>query len=161
MTNVWDKNCRENQNTHFVFSYFFRQSCCLWDNVKNNVKPDRPQMTIWRMRVACWIPKSSHTRSEYVILINFTQQQWLRESTLVLRLCIHCLCCHSFANSQPSQYCRPLTFHWAHDVKQYIHLCRSSHSWHWNRFCIFCVMSQKQNIFTPVFTYASSIVVLC
>ena len=44
----------------------FRQSCCLWDNVKNNVKPDRPQMTIWRMRVACWIPKSSNTRSEYV-----------------------------------------------------------------------------------------------
>jgi len=23
---------------------------------KKNVEPDRPQMIIWRMRIACWIP---------------------------------------------------------------------------------------------------------
>jgi len=23
---------------------------------KNFVQPDRPQMTIWSMRIACWIP---------------------------------------------------------------------------------------------------------
>jgi len=35
MRNVSDKSCRENQNTHFVFSnfFFFRKSCRLWDNV--------------------------------------------------------------------------------------------------------------------------------
>jgi len=33
MKNIRDKNCRENQNTHFVFSNVFLKSCRLWDNV--------------------------------------------------------------------------------------------------------------------------------
>jgi len=35
MRNVSDKICRENQETHFVFSkfFFFRKSCRLWENV--------------------------------------------------------------------------------------------------------------------------------
>jgi len=32
-------------------------------------KPDREQMTIWRMCIACWITKHAYTHSEYVILI--------------------------------------------------------------------------------------------
>ena len=36
---------------------------------KNIVEPGRPQMTIWRMRIACWIPKATNTHSEYVILL--------------------------------------------------------------------------------------------
>ena len=32
----------------------------MWNNI---VEPGRPQMTIWRMRIACWIPK---THSECV-----------------------------------------------------------------------------------------------
>jgi hypothetical protein len=36
---------------------------------KNEVQLNRPQITIWRMRVACWIPKATGTNSEYVILI--------------------------------------------------------------------------------------------
>jgi hypothetical protein len=35
-------------------------------------------MTIWRMRVACWITKATDTRSEYVTLIAFPLQQWLQ-----------------------------------------------------------------------------------
>jgi hypothetical protein len=31
-----------------------------------------------RMRIACWITKATNTHSEYVILIPFPQQQWLR-----------------------------------------------------------------------------------
>ena len=42
-------------------------------------------MTIWRMRVACWITKATNTHSEYVILIAFPHQQWLHESALMLR----------------------------------------------------------------------------
>ena len=30
---------------------------------KNTVEPDRPQMTIWRTRFACWIPKATDTRT--------------------------------------------------------------------------------------------------
>jgi len=32
--NVSNKTCRENRNTHFVISIFFRKSCRLWDNVE-------------------------------------------------------------------------------------------------------------------------------
>ena len=37
-------------------------------------------MTIWRMRIACWIPKTTNTHSECVILIAFPLQQWLHNS---------------------------------------------------------------------------------
>jgi len=38
----------------------------LW---KNFVGPGRPQMTIWCMLIAFWIPKATNTHSECVILI--------------------------------------------------------------------------------------------
>ena len=45
---------------------------------KNIVEPDRPQMTIWRMRIACWKAKAIDTHPEYVTLISFPLQQWLQ-----------------------------------------------------------------------------------
>ena len=56
--------------THILCSVtFFLKSCRLWDNVgKNIVQRGRPQMAIWRMRIACWITKATNTHSEYVIL---------------------------------------------------------------------------------------------
>jgi len=33
---------------------------------KNTVKRSRPQMTIWRMRIACWILKATNTHTEVV-----------------------------------------------------------------------------------------------
>ena len=38
-----------------------------------------------RMRIACWIRKATITHSEYVILIAFPPQQWLRERASLLR----------------------------------------------------------------------------
>jgi len=35
------------------------------------VQPDRAQITVWRMRIACWISKATDTHSEYVILLLF------------------------------------------------------------------------------------------
>jgi hypothetical protein len=59
---------------------------------KNIVEPDRAQMTIWRMRIECWIPKATNTHSKYVILIAFPLQQWLQERASLLRhTCIACL----------------------------------------------------------------------
>ena len=34
MKNTSRKGCRENKNTHFIFSNFFRESCRLRDNVE-------------------------------------------------------------------------------------------------------------------------------
>ena len=43
---------------------------------KNIVEPDRPQMTIWPMYIACRIPKATNTHSGYANLIAFPLQQW-------------------------------------------------------------------------------------
>ena len=57
---------------------------------ENIVEPDRPRMTIWRMRIACCIPKATNTRSEYVILTVVPLQEWLQEHASML-LYIACL----------------------------------------------------------------------
>ena len=51
---------------------FFFENCAvyevMWENI---VQPDRPQMAIWRMRIACWVSKGTKTHSDYVILTDF------------------------------------------------------------------------------------------
>ena len=77
MGNIWDKCCRENQNTHFVFNNFFLENRAAFEIMwKNVVETNRPQMTIWRMRIAWWITKTTDTHSEYVISITFPLQKW-------------------------------------------------------------------------------------
>jgi hypothetical protein len=58
-----------------------------------------PQMTIWSMRIACWIPKVMDTHSEHVTLIVIPLQQWLNESTSMLRLYVHYISSFNFASS--------------------------------------------------------------
>jgi len=53
------------------------------------VEPVRPQMTIRRIRIACWLTRATDTHSEYVILIAFLRQQWFHERTAMLRLQVH------------------------------------------------------------------------
>jgi len=54
---------------------------------------------IRRMRIAYWTPDSTDTFSQYVILIVFPLQQWLREPASLLHLHIQCLFC-SFVQQQ-------------------------------------------------------------
>jgi len=42
-------------------------------------------MTIWRMRIACWMTKATNAHSQYVILIVFPLQQWFHERASLLR----------------------------------------------------------------------------
>jgi hypothetical protein len=49
---------------------------------KNIIERDRPQIT---MRIVCWIPKTTNAHSEFVILIAFPLQEWLRERASMLR----------------------------------------------------------------------------
>jgi len=58
---------------------FSRKSCLLRDNVMKYSKPGRPQMTMWRMRFACWISKATNIHSKYVILAAFPLRQRLNE----------------------------------------------------------------------------------
>jgi hypothetical protein len=52
---------------------------------KNIVEPDTPQMTIWRMRIACRIIKATNTHTEHVIVNDFPLQQLLYKHTSTLR----------------------------------------------------------------------------
>jgi hypothetical protein len=60
----------EELKTHILFGNFFLENRAIceitWENV---VEEDRPQMIIWRMRIACWVPKATNTHSVCVILI--------------------------------------------------------------------------------------------
>jgi hypothetical protein len=43
----------------------------MWENI---IERGRPQITIWRMGIAYWIPKATHTHTGYVILTPFPLQ---------------------------------------------------------------------------------------
>jgi len=63
----------EKIKTHFLRSVFLNRAVyeIMWKNI---VERGRPQLTIWRMRIACWVPKATNTHSEYVIFIAFPLQ---------------------------------------------------------------------------------------
>ena len=42
-------------------------------------------MTIWRLRILCWIPRATNTHSDYVKLTAFPLQQWMHLSASILR----------------------------------------------------------------------------
>ena len=53
MKSVSDKSCRENLDKHVVFNIFFFENLAVYQIMwKINAERDRPQMTIWRMRIA-------------------------------------------------------------------------------------------------------------
>jgi len=78
MKNVSDKSCKENQNTHCMFSNFFK-NCAVYEITwKNIVELGRPQI-IWCMCITCWIPKATNTHADCVVLVDFPLQQWLHD----------------------------------------------------------------------------------
>jgi hypothetical protein len=54
----------------------------MWENI---LERGRLHLTIWRVRIACWILKATYTHTEYAILSAFPPQQWLHERVSVLR----------------------------------------------------------------------------
>jgi len=87
LRNVSHESCTENQNTHFTFNnFFFFENLTIYEILRKIiVEPDRSQMTMWHLCIACRIPKAKNTRSEYVILIAFTLLQWLGVNSSMLR----------------------------------------------------------------------------
>ena len=75
-------------------AFFFSENRAVYEIMyKNIVKPGRPKMTIWLMRIACWIPKATKTHLEYVTLTVFPQQQRLQEHASTVTLYVHFLSC--------------------------------------------------------------------
>jgi hypothetical protein len=49
---------RENQSTRFYIS----DSCAIYEIMSENLKPERPQMTVWRIGVEYWISKTTRVQ---------------------------------------------------------------------------------------------------
>ena len=69
-----------------------RKSCRLWDNVgKFCTAGAGHRWQYGALRIACRILKATNTHSQYVILIAFPPQQWLREHVSMFH--VHCQYC--------------------------------------------------------------------
>ena len=66
MRNVSDKSVAKIK-THIACSVAILKNRTVYENMRKNiVERGRPQMTIWRMRIACWIPKATNTHTQAV-----------------------------------------------------------------------------------------------
>ena len=84
MRYISDKSCTENQDTFYVqYSFFFNRA--FYETMRKNVQSDKPQMTMWRMRIRCWIPTVGNTHSEYVMITAFPLQQYFHKLASMLR----------------------------------------------------------------------------
>ena len=79
------KSYRKSKHTFCVQQLFFENRTVYEKMWKNIVKRDRPQKAIWRMRIACWIPKATDTHSGGVIFIALPLPQRLHERPSMLR----------------------------------------------------------------------------
>jgi len=112
MGNVSDKVVEKiKTNVLCSITYFPLENCAVYKIMWKNMEwTDRPQMSIWCMRFAFWIPKTTHTHthkhthtnthtqthtqtnSEYVILIAFHCTNIALKS-LNGKLYVHCVSC--------------------------------------------------------------------
>jgi hypothetical protein len=61
LRNVSDKFLEKNK-THILQSVTVSKNRADYETMcKNIVEPRRPQITIWHMRLVCWIPKATNT----------------------------------------------------------------------------------------------------
>jgi hypothetical protein len=66
---MFQRDIVENIKTHTVDSvtFFFFENLAAYEIIwKTIVEASRPHMTIWCMRITCWIPKAKDTLSENV-----------------------------------------------------------------------------------------------
>jgi len=57
----------EKNKTLILYFLFLKNRAVYEIMCKNMVEPDRPQMTIWRMCITCWIHKATDIHSQYLL----------------------------------------------------------------------------------------------
>jgi hypothetical protein len=118
MRNFSDKGVHKSKHTFYVQKLFPPKSCRLWDNVEKYCRAGQATdgHIIRRILFVCRITKATDTHSEYVILIAFARQQWLRERDTILHYsCIARLVCGCLNNQR-----RPNTsLYWQHSGISY------------------------------------------
>jgi len=61
----------KSKHTFCVFNkiFFFENRAVYETKWKNLLQPFRPQISVWRMRIVCWIPYATNPLPKYIILI--------------------------------------------------------------------------------------------
>ena len=75
--------------------FFFLENRGVYEIMwKNDVGRGRPQMTIWRMRIACWIPKATNTHKlRFCNTHSFSTAKIVARTRLNVTLYVHYLSC--------------------------------------------------------------------
>jgi len=90
-----DTSCRQIQNMYFMFNTCFFENRAVDEIVlKIIVQTDKLQMAIWRVPFSYWMPKTTNTHSEYVILSVFPQQLMVIQTRCNIMLYGPSLCCY-------------------------------------------------------------------
>jgi hypothetical protein len=76
-----------------MFNTFFENRAVYETMLKHMVEPDMAQMTIRRIRFACWVTKATDTRSVHVLLIAFPRQLWLCQRASMSAVSVRCPSC--------------------------------------------------------------------
>jgi len=86
MRNISDKFIEKLEHILFSTTFFSFENPIVCEIIwKTIVRPVKTQTVTLHMRIACWMPKATNTRSEYVIRVAFPQQQSLHEWALTWR----------------------------------------------------------------------------
>ena len=68
-------------------NFFFLKNRAVYEIMwKKFVEPGGPQIPIWRMSIACWMPKATNTDSEFVTLIAFSTATTVARTRFGVRL---------------------------------------------------------------------------
>ena len=99
--------------THILYSTpppYFLKKCVVYETIgkKNMAGTDRPQMAIWRMRMACWITKATDTLSMCSNYC-FSMAKMVTRTRLNVTYYAHCPSCCIFQTVAESQFYRRYT----------------------------------------------------
>ena len=62
---MFQANVAEEIKRHTLCSETFSlENRVVYDMWKNTVQQDRPQIIVWRMHIACWIPRDTNTHTQ-------------------------------------------------------------------------------------------------
>ena len=88
MRNISDKSHRENKNGHLISNNTYPTTVPFIRRrgKYGTARKDKLDNITRRMRFVIWITEGTDTHSEYVKVIAFSRQQWLRERASILRL---------------------------------------------------------------------------
>jgi hypothetical protein len=94
MENVSDKICTKIQNTHFMFNNFFAKNRTVYKVEKyGTARQATDDITIWRMRFACWIKKAGGHTHKICNIYSFSTATMVARTRLNVTLYVQCVSC--------------------------------------------------------------------